>query len=126
MTTCEIQICVECRHPSRLQRMRGAPGGTVLLATMERLLKGRDWPEDVATRPVSCMGNCSRRCRVSVVGEGRWTWTLGDIHPQQDGQFLVDFIAEWLAADTGLIPKARRSKKLKGRVLGRISPRLSQ
>lgn len=119
MSTQELQVCIECKHPSRIKQWQSKPGGKDLYDKLAHQLKAT---KVITVRPVACLGNCSCRCRVSVTGRNRWTWLLGDINPDKDISFVLSFVSDWLNADKGLIPKGSRSEKLIKKALGRVPP----
>ncbi len=36
MNQCELQICIECKHPSRFKRWQGEVGGKFLIEKLEQ------------------------------------------------------------------------------------------
>lgn len=119
---CEVQICIECSHPTRLGRWRNIPGGKNLLARIDEKISTGCLQERVTLRPVACLGNCKRRCRLSITGYKRWTWALGDADPAKDADAIIDVIRAWLASSSGLIAKQYRSPWLVKNTLARVPP----
>lgn len=124
MNKYEVQVCIECKHPSLIKRWSGVAGGSALLDAIVSKVSAHGLDNTFEFRPVACLGNCKHRCRMSVVGQGRWTWIVGDIHPVRDGDDIVEFLQAWLKADKGLIPKLCRSPWLVEKSLGRVPPPL--
>ncbi len=122
MSEHEIQICVECKHPSRMKRMRGTEGGKLLLESVAREVGANGLESSFKIRPVACLGNCKRRSRITIVGRRRWTWSLGGLDPETDLSELMKFLRCWMEVETGLVPKAKRSKWLVKKALGRNPP----
>ncbi|UUX48567.1 DUF1636 domain-containing protein [Nisaea acidiphila] len=119
----EIQICIECTHPHAGKRTAVTAGQRLLAATHDLLVAHPNAPEAVV-RPVACLGNCRKRCRASILGPGRWSWSFGGLTPERGPAFLIDTLAAWHAAKSGLIPKPARSRELISKTLGRTAPLL--
>jgi predicted metal-binding protein len=70
----------------------------------------------------ACLGNCRRRCRMSVAAPGRWAWLIGDIAPGDHLAPLCAFLDAWLASPDGAVPKDRRPEALRRKLIGRVAP----
>ncbi|MGO1120474.1 DUF1636 family protein [Rhodovibrionaceae bacterium A322] len=129
MRTGEVQVCIECKHPNRVRRWRGQTGGQALHDRLchspaLQALQDASLDLEIRLRPVACLGNCARRCRVNLSGAGRWSWLLGSLHPEGEEAELLAVLEAWLQSDKGLIPKTRRSPWLVKKALGRVPPPL--
>ncbi|MEM8797026.1 MAG: DUF1636 family protein [Pseudomonadota bacterium] len=118
----ELQVCVECGKEDAPENQQCV--GEQLCTLAEELLTVVPLNEHFKVRPVACLGNCDRRGRLVVASQNKWSWTIGDIHPDTDRAFLSEFLNQWAANSTGLIPKKQRSQDLMDKALGRQPPLL--
>jgi len=122
MNEAVVHVCTHCRHPDYKARRQGKPGGEALPEALKTALEEQGLDHIFKIEPITCLGNCKKRCRLSVVAPGRWSWLIGDLSPQDDFIELMDFLRAWQAAENGLIPKEERSKWLLRHGLGRVPP----
>ena len=120
--TATVHVCVNCTHPNSAKRRSGVAGGEAVFERLSELLEGEGLSDVFTIERVVCLGNCKKRCRVSVAAPGRWSWLVGEIAPETDLDEFVAFLRAWAGADAGLIPKDERSKWLQRKALGRVPP----
>ena len=119
--TAVIQVCLGCRAADRERRRAGLGGGEAL-AAWARDTAARQYPGTLRVETFACLGGCGRRGRLSLAGPGRWSWLFAGSDPVRDGAPLGRFVAAWLRAPEGLVPKVDWPPSLRARVLGRVPP----
>ena len=105
-----IHICVNCTHPDAAKRQSGVAGGEAVINRLSARLDDDGLSDHFSVERVVCLGNCKKRCRVSVAAPSRWSWLIGEIASENDLDAFVVFPRAWLDGDAGLIPKDERSK----------------
>ena len=120
--TAVIQVCESCKDPDPIKRQNAAGGGSRLLHDLKALASGGGLPSNVLVRAYACLGNCERRCRLSVAGPGKWSWIFGDLDPVNDMEILLEFLRRWQRSPDGFLPKDARPERLRLKLLGRVPP----
>lgn len=122
MSKAVVHVCTNCQHPDYKSRRRGEAGGEALFVALRKALRDHKLDKEFSVEEITCLGNCKKRCRVSVAAPGNWSWLIGDLLPEDNFDDLMSFLRDWLDADAGLIPKEERSKWLMHHALGRVPP----
>ena len=122
MSEAVVHVCTNCQHPDYKSRRQGKAGGEALPEALLKALEERKLDHLFKIDLITCLGNCKKRCRISVATPGRWSWLIGEISPEDDFKELMDFLEDWLDAENALIPKQERSKWLMQHGLGRVPP----
>ena len=120
--TLAVQVCESCKDPDPAKRQHATGGGRRLLHELNALASAGALPSQIVVRAYSCLGNCERRCRLSVAGEGRWSWVFGDLDPILDVEPLLEFLRRWRKSPDGFLPKEDRPEGLRTKLLGRVPP----
>jgi predicted metal-binding protein len=122
--TVVLQVCAGCKDPDTDRPPSSSDGGPAMLAAITRFAEGYATSRAVAlaVRDYPCLGNCSRRCRLSIAGAARWAWLLGDLSPRQDLAPLGAFLDAWLAAPDGSVATELRPTALRPKLIGRVAP----
>lgn len=122
MNEAVVHVCTNCQHPDYKARRLGKVGGEAFPEILKTALEEQGLNRTFKIELITCLGNCKKRCRISVGAPGRWSWLIGDLSPEDDFTELMDFLQSWQGAENGLIPKAERSKWLLRHGLGRVPP----
>lgn len=119
-----IQVCTGCKDPDAARRRDGIGGGPAMLASIAALAGGYAPPAGsaLAVRGYACLGNCRRRCRLSIAAAGRWSWLVGDLGPDDDLAPLRGFLDAWFASPDGAVPTPQRPPAIRRKLIGRIAP----
>ena len=117
-----VHVCTNCQHPDYRSRRLGKAGGEALSEALKAALEEQRLGHTFKIELITCLGNCKKRCRISVAAPGRWSWLIGDLSPEDDFTDLMDFLRAWQRAENGLIPKEERSKWLLRHGIGRVPP----
>lgn len=99
----------------------GCPGGEALCHALSAVFAGRTGLGGARVAGYSCLGGCSRRGRVSIAANGRWSWLFGGIVAGQSSA-LADFAALWLQEVDGLVPRPKRPEAVRNLIIGRLPP----
>lgn len=117
-----IHVCTGCTHPDRDRRESG-PGGADLKVRLESLVAEAGLAGALRVVPYPCLGNCDRRCRLSIGGPSRWSWLFGDIAPDAMPGELLEFVRRWLLSPDGFLAKEDRPPAIRRMMIGRVPPR---
>jgi predicted metal-binding protein len=113
-----IHICEGCVDPDAERRVAKMGGGPELLELMRENLAD---DASITIKAHACVGNCSRRLRLSISAPGRWGYLFGEI-TRDDVADLVAMIATWRAAPDGKVERAARPEALRAKILGWTPP----
>lgn len=122
MSEAVVHVCTNCKHPVYKSRRHGVIGGEALSHAVKTALVEHGLDGRVSVEEIPCLGNCKKRCRLSIAAPGRWSWLFGNIAPEDDLSEFIFVIREWLNIENGLIPKNERRKWLMRHTLGRVPP----
>ncbi len=119
MTTPQVTIfvCVSCRQESDAD---GRPGAALLNSLRERL--SAEDAADIRAEPVECLAVCKRPCTVSLVGESKWTYVIGDLDKDADADAVIASARLFAATNNGIIPWKERPDCFKKGVVSRTPP----
>lgn len=117
-----IHVCTGCTHPDRSKRETG-PGGADLKIRLEAMVEEAGLSRTLKVAGYPCLGNCDRRCRISIGGRSRWSWLFGDIEPDATPAEFLAFVRRWLASPDGFLAKEDRPPSIRRLMIGRIPPR---
>ncbi len=117
-----IHVCTGCTHPDRSKREAG-PGGADLKIGLDAIVEEAGLARVLKVAGYPCLGNCDRRCRMSIAGHDRWSWLFGGIEPDAIPEGLMAFVRKWLAAPDGFLSKEERPPTIRRLLIGRVPPR---
>lgn len=117
-----IHVCTRCKLPDAGARSEGGTAGLQMRDMLGMALDREGLASRFRVEETSCLGGCSRRCRISVANPNRWSWLLSDLRPQDGADDIMQFLRDWEEADMGLIPKAERKAWLLTHAIGRLPP----
>ncbi|HEX9461979.1 MAG TPA: DUF1636 domain-containing protein [Alphaproteobacteria bacterium] len=120
MTAGVFQVCTICQRPGAPRGPR--PEGTVIMERLNQLLDESRLSDQIGLQAYGCLGNCRRRCTVALAGPDRWSWLFGELDPNADLGWLIDFARQWLATPDGVIPKPQRIVEAQAHGVGRLPP----
>jgi predicted metal-binding protein len=114
-----LHVCTTCRPPGTDPAL--PRDGAKLYGLIEAL--HRDWPDRhrVGLNPVECMSGCDRACTVAVSADGKPSYLFGDKRPDiETAQAALDLAAQYLASETGVLPRKDRPAPFVRGVLANI------
>lgn len=116
-----VHVCVGCDHPDRARRVEELAGVT-LLRRVEAMMREAGLDDRLQVKTYACIGNCERRCRISVGGPGRWSWLFGNLAPEKLPDELATFLERWIEAPDGFLLKDARPAPIRKHLVGRVPP----
>lgn len=117
MTT-TITICDTCKREDR-DETTGKTDGELLADLIETAASGTP----VKTRRFSCLMGCDRACNVTIQGEGKLNYTLGQFTPTTEAaQAIVAYAALHAASTSGQVPYRDWPQAIKGHFTTRHPP----
>ena len=121
MTSTQIllSICTRCRDDR--EDVYDSRGGTRLA---EAFMKRVPADVDFSVRGVYCMSQCKRSCVVSFTAPDRFTYTFGDLDPENPGDLdaILNFTKMYKNAPEGFVLRNDRPKVMRAGILGRFPP----
>jgi len=116
-----VHVCTGCTHPDREKRGPVRAGETLLPMIVD-LVREAGLAERLDVAGYSCIGQCGSRLRLSVGGPRRWSWLIGDLTTEALPEALRIFLARWVDAPDGFLPKDARPPALRRHLIGRVPP----
>jgi len=113
----ELLVCTTCRCGQPSDDPAPRPGERLFEALNEARL-----PEGVRLRAVECLSNCSKGCTIGLRGPGRWTYVYGGLEPDSHVGVILDGLARYLNAPSGIVPWRERPEHFKRNCVVRIPP----
>lgn len=113
-----VFVCTSCRKATPDGDGFHNPGRALADALQTCLRDDRD----ITVTPVECLAVCNRPSTIALVGEGKWTYIIGNL----DEALHIDQIAEsaraYQSSDNGIIPWKERPEAFRKGVVGRVPP----
>ena len=107
-----VSVCVTCKAAQDTEIRHGPALIDALRAALA---------DDVAVRPVQCLGVCKRPTTVAVSGAQGFTFVFGDLTPVAVGD-IATFVQSYRAADYGFVPWRQRPEILRRSLVARLPP----
>ena len=117
-----LHVCINCTHPDYKSRKLKKAGGEAVLEILQSKIQESNSVQPITVKPIICLGNCGKRCRVSISGPKKWSWLFGELSPDKDLSEFIEVIEKWQEEPDGFILKEERSKWLVRHTLGRTPP----
>jgi len=110
-------ICISCKTEDG-----GAvrAGRALFDAVSAGLISGAVGNVDV--KPVDCLAVCKRPCTVTLSGEGKWTYVVGDLDPVAHAGDVIAAALSYGATANGIIPWKQRPQCFRKGIVARIPP----
>jgi predicted metal-binding protein len=107
-------ICVTCRGPGGED---DCPGRS-LLAAVGPALRDRS----ITVTAVDCLSVCKRPCTLALAAPGKWTYVIGDLHPEAGVTDIVAMAVRYSQTHDGIVPWRERPVSFRKGVVARIPP----
>jgi predicted metal-binding protein len=119
-----LVVCNTCRFSAEdREDADGVRGGARLAAAVRAAAQGDARVEGLAIEEMPCLFNCSQHCSIHVRAPGKIGYVLGRFEPtEQSAQAIVDYLAEYLASEEGVVPYRRWPEGVKGHFIVRTPP----
>lgn len=115
-----IIVCIRCRGRRAID---GHPGPR-LLSLLQTLLED-GLGERFRLAEADCMAGCGRPLTVAYTASAKASYLFGDIDPNRDASYLIDFARLYHALPDGWCKEGERPPGLAGKTLARIPASLS-
>ena len=117
-----ITICDTCKREG-WDAASGAPtDGEALAALIETGAQAMT-DDIVKTRRVSCLMGCTRSCNVTIQGEGKLNYTLGEFTPDTEAaEAILNYARLHAESDSGQVPYRQWPTPIKGHFVTRHPP----
>jgi predicted metal-binding protein len=76
----------------------------------------------VEVREVECLAVCKRPCTVALIGEGKWTYLVGDLHEAEHMDDVAAMARAYAASENGIVAWRDRPKCFRSGVVARVPP----
>jgi predicted metal-binding protein len=111
-----LHVCTTCRSGEALVEGQDVPGRRMfdaVQAVIDRDASG------VTLLPVVCLGNCAQGCSAAVTQDGKWSYLLGHMRPEQAAD-LVGYAVAYGASENGTVWRSGRAASLRDAMVARI------
>ncbi len=109
-----LHVCTTCRADQPL--IEGQPVlGRQLFDAVAAAIDGTG----LELRPVVCLGNCAQGCSAAVTMDGKWSYLLGHMRPEQATD-LVAYGVAYGASENGTVWRSGRAASLRDAIVARI------
>ena len=79
---------------------------------------------DITVNGVECMSGCDRACTIALSAAGKPSYLFGDKQPNAEtATAALALAAQYLASETGDLPRAERPAAFRSGILARIPTR---
>ena len=114
-----LSICTRCRDER--EEIYDSRGGTRFGEEFMKLCPDN---ADFSVRGVYCMSQCKRACVVSFTAPDFFTYTFGDLDPENPEHLdaIFEFIELYANAPEGFVLRNDRPKIMRAGILGRLPP----
>ncbi len=113
-----LHICTTCRAGEPLVEGTDVPGRRMFDA-VAGLLASAGEAAPMSLRSVVCLGNCEQGCSAAIEQEGKWTYLLGRMGPDQAAD-LVAYGAAFGASENGTVWRSGRAASLRDSIVARV------
>lgn len=112
-------VCTTCKAADAAPE--ATPAGAVLHEAVQGLAEGDAMLEQVAVRPVKCLGNCKRGLSAALIHRDGWTYVFGDL-TSESAEDLLTGARLFLTTTDGILPWRGRPDVLKRNMVARVPP----
>lgn len=119
-----LVVCSTCRlSAEEREDANGVRGGALLAQAVRTAAAGDARVEGLAIEEMPCLFNCSQHCSIHVRAPGKIGYVLGRFEPTaESAQAIVDYLAEYLQSEEGVVPYRRWPEGVKGHFIVRTPP----
>lgn len=117
-------VCSTCRYSAEEREdADGVRGGALLAQAVRTAAQGDARVAELAIEEMPCLFNCTQHCSIHVRAPGKIGYVLGRFEPTADSaQAIVDYLAEYLQSEEGVVPYRRWPEGVKGHFIVRTPP----
>jgi predicted metal-binding protein len=118
-----VFVCVSCRRKLGEAVAEGEEPfdlpGVPLADSVRRLLED---DTSIAVETVECLAVCKRPCTVALVGDGKWTYVIGDLDSVAHPADVAAAARAFADSENGIVPWKERPQTFRKGVISRIPP----
>ena len=116
-------VCSTCRFSVEEREADGVRGGALLAQAVRTAAEGDPRVAGLAIEEMPCLFNCTQHCSIHVRAPGKIGYVLGRFEPTAaSAQAIVDYLAEYLQSEEGVVPYRRWPEGVKGHFIVRTPP----
>ena len=117
-------VCSTCRYSAEEREdADGVRGGALLAQAVRTAAQGDARVAALSIEAMPCLFNCTQHCSIHVRAPGKIGYVLGRFEPTADSaQAIVDYLAEYLQSEEGVVPYRRWPEGVKGHFIVRTPP----
>ena len=119
-----LVVCSTCRLSKEARGdAQGRSGGELFLLALSEALADHPCRERIDIQAMPCLFACSSHCTLYIRGGARLGYILGRFMPSRsDAEALLDYVAQYLDSDDGVVPYGSWPAAIKGHFLVRVPP----
>jgi predicted metal-binding protein len=119
-----LVVCSTCRFSAKEREdADGARGGALLAKAVRAAAEGDPRVDGLAIEEMPCLFNCTQHCSIHVRAPDKIGYVLGRFEPTaESAQAIVDYLAEYLQSEEGVVPYRRWPEGVKGHFIVRTPP----
>lgn len=119
-----LVVCSTCRFSAEEREdAEGVRGGARLADAVRTAARGDARVAELAIEEMPCLFNCTQHCSIHIRAPGKMGYVLGRFEPTaESGQAIVDYLAEYLQSEEGVVPFKRWPQGVKGHFIVRTPP----
>lgn len=119
-----LVVCSTCRFSAEEREdANGVRGGALLAQAVRTAAQGDARVAELAIEEMPCLFNCTQHCSIHLRSPGKIGYVLGRFEPTaESAQAIVDYLAEYLQSDEGVVPYKRWPEGVKGHFIVRTPP----
>lgn len=117
-------VCSTCRYSAEeRENADGMRGGALLAQAVRTAAQGDARVAELSIEEMPCLFNCTQHCSIHVRAPGKIGYVLGRFEPMAtSAQAIVDYLAEYLQSEEGVVPYRRWPEGVKGHFIVRTPP----
>ncbi|GLK81134.1 DUF1636 domain-containing protein [Methylopila turkensis] len=113
-----ITICRTCRAAG--DERPDPPGAALSRATAAKVAE-TNAAGSIQVTAIACLSACSRACSATVSGDGKFSYVIGGLTPDDAGD-LVAFAEAHAASADGIPPWRARPERIRKNTIARLPP----
>lgn len=119
-----LVVCSTCRFSAEEREdAEGVRGGARLADAVRTAAQDDARVAELAIEEMPCLFNCTQHCSIHIRAPGKMGYVLGRFEPTaESAQAIVDYLAEYLQSEEGVVPFKRWPQGVKGHFIVRTPP----
>ena len=119
-----VFVCTSCRRPLGTgddgEELFDLPGTTLV----DRLCELTTADQDISVVPIECLAVCTRACTLALIADGKWTYVVGDIDPDDHAPDVAEMARAYSKTTNGIVAWRARPEVFRKGVVARVPPAL--